>query len=90
MADNDTANARSAPTKKSSFRTRYNAAERRRLALVARLNGLDERRRAHPSFGKAMTLLTRTFREAKLVQRAAILQAADWLIGLIEMGPPFL
>jgi hypothetical protein len=37
-----------------------------------------------------MILLTRTFRDAKLVQRTAILQAADWLIGLIEIGTPFI
>jgi len=89
MADNDTAKAGCGTTKKASFRQRYNATERQRLALVARLNRLDDRRRAHPSFRKAMTLLTRTFRESKLVQRAAILQAADWLISLIEMGTPF-
>lgn len=72
-----------------SFRQRYNNAECRRLALVARLKRLGERGRAHPCFGKAMTLLTRTYRDARLVQRAAILQAADWLISLIEMGAPF-
>ena len=69
----------------ASFRQRYDATEQRRLALLDRLNKLGAHGRAHPSFRKAMTLLTRTFRDAKLVQRAAILQAADWLI-LIACG----
>jgi hypothetical protein len=82
--------APTSPQKSASFRRRYDDAERRRLALVARLNNLGARGRAHPSFRKAMILLTRTFRDAKLVQRTAILQAADWLIGLIEIGTPFI
>jgi hypothetical protein len=44
--------------------------------------------RAHPSASRAQKLLTSTFRKAKLAQRAAILQAAEWLIALIEMTPP--
>lgn len=79
-----------APARKAGFRTRYDAMERRRLELVARLNALGERGPTHPMFGKAMTLLTRSFRKAKLVQRAAVLQAAEWMINLIEMGPPML
>lgn len=86
----DHANSRSSSRRLASFRRRYDDAERQRLALVERLNRLGDRGRAHPSFRRAMTLLTRTFREAKLVQRAAILQAADWLIRLIEIGTPFL
>jgi hypothetical protein len=74
---------------KASFRKRYDATERQRLALLERLNRLGQHGRAHPSFRKATTLLTRTFRNARLVQRAAILQAAEWLIGLIENGTPF-
>lgn len=83
------ANSPSSSRRPASFRQRYNDAERQRLALIERLNRLGDRGRAHPSFRRAMTLLTRTFREAKLVQRAAILQAADWLISLIEIGAPF-
>lgn len=87
MTDNDTTNNPSAaPVRKASFRQRYDDVERQRLALIDRLNKLGDHGRTHPSFRKAMTLLTRTFRDAKLVQRAAILQAADWLIRLIEIG----
>jgi hypothetical protein len=78
------------PARKAGFRKRYDAMERRRLELLARLNALGQRGPAHPMFGKAMTLLTRSFRKAKLVQRAAVLQAAEWAINLIEMGPPML
>lgn len=91
MADeNTTQTAAAARATKASFRQRYNDTERQRLAMLDRLNRLGHHGRAHPSFRRAMTLLTRTFRNAKLVQRAAILQAADWLISLIEIGTPFL
>jgi hypothetical protein len=78
------------PAPKAGFRRRYDAMERRRLDLVARLNALGERGPTHPTVGKAMTLLTRCLRKAKPVQRAAVLQAAEWMINLIEMGPPML
>lgn len=88
MTANDAAPPAAQPDRKIGFRRRYDAMERRRLALVARLNALGERGPAHPMFAKAMTLLTRSFRKARLVQRAAVLQAAEWTINLIEMGPP--
>lgn len=74
------------PASKMSFRKRYDELERRRAALIERLNRLGEHGRKHPSSRKAMTLLNQTFRKASIVQRVAILQAADWLIGLIEVG----
>ncbi len=76
----------SGPAAKATFRQRYDDLERRRELLIARLNGLGEHGRAHPSSRKAMILLNRTFRGASIVQRVAILQAADWLISLIECG----
>lgn len=68
------------------FRKRYDNLEKQRQQLLARLNNLGELGRAHPSFRKAQILLNRTFRNATIVQRAAILQAANWLIGLIEVS----
>ena len=50
----------------------------------ARLEGLGERARHNPGYARARTLLNTTFRKAKLVQRAAILEAADWLIAVID------
>ena len=38
----------------------------------------------HPALGRARTLLNTTFRKASLVQRAAVLKAADWLIMMID------
>jgi hypothetical protein len=35
-----------------------------------------------------MTLLTSTFRRASLAQRAAVLEAAAWLIEVLEKLPP--
>lgn len=77
---------RQAPKKASasSFRSRYDALERRREELMARLAALGEKASQHPAHGRARTLLNSTFRKADLVQRAAILEAADWLIRLLD------
>ncbi len=77
----DPAPARRVP----SFRQRYEALEIRRQELMARLGRLDEEARRSPSYARAMTLLNATFRKSKLVQRAAVLQAAQWLIDLAEL-----
>jgi hypothetical protein len=69
-----------------NFGKRYDALERRRTALIARLDNLGAFARAHPSSRKALILLNQKFRKADIVQRVALLQAADWLIGLIEFG----
>jgi hypothetical protein len=68
----------------ASFRTRYDALEKRRDELVARLAALGATASPHPALGRARTLLNTTFRKATLVQRAAILEAADWLITMID------
>ena len=75
---------------KLTFRQRYDALERDRLTLIERLKQTGEAGRRHPSARKATTLLNRTFRNASIVQRVAILQAADWLISVIEIGSPML
>jgi hypothetical protein len=72
------------PGQPKTFRARYDALEQRRTELLVRLEGLGERARQNPGYAGARTLLNATFRKAKLVQRAAILQAADWLIGIID------
>ena len=71
-------------TRASSFRARYDALEQRRDELMARLAALGEKTGPHPAQGRARTLLNATFRKASLVQRAAILEAADWLITLLD------
>ena len=70
--------------RRPSFRARYDDLEVRRTQLIARLRTLDAKARASPSCARAATLLNATFRKSKLVQRAAVLQAAQWLIDLAE------
>jgi hypothetical protein len=66
------------------FRERYDELETHRAALVARLISLGEAGQRHPGYKRAFTLLNVTFRRAKLAQRLAVLQAATWLIDLLE------
>jgi len=68
----------------ASFRARYDALEARRDELMARVAALAERAGPHPAHGRARTLLGTQFRKASLVQRAAVLEAADWLITVLD------
>ncbi len=75
------------PTTASSrktFRQRYDELETRRAALIARLNGFGETARQHPAYARALKLLNDTFRKGRLAQRLAVLEAAAWLINLLE------
>ena len=67
-----------------NFRQRYQEAEARRVAMLDRLNKLDDEARSHPAYRRALVLLNDRFRDAKIVQRIAILQAAEWLIDVLE------
>ena len=69
---------------RADFRTRYDEIEARRAALVARLTSLGEADQRHPGYQRAFTLLNATFRRSKLTQRLAVLQAAAWLIDILE------
>ena len=69
---------------RATFRSRYDALEQRRAELIARLGALGDKAAAHPAHGRARTLLNTTFRKATLVQRAAVLEAADWLITILD------
>jgi hypothetical protein len=68
----------------ATFKQRYEEAERRRAAIMQRLAGLNEKARAHPGYRRASTLLNQTFRKASVAQRLATLQAAEWLIEVLE------
>jgi hypothetical protein len=68
----------------ATFRARYDDLEKRREELMARLAMLSKTGSPHPAMGRARTLLNTTFRKASLVQRAAVLEAADWLIMMID------
>jgi hypothetical protein len=72
------------PQPRSGFRERYDELEVYRSALVARLRSLGETGQQHPGYKRALKLLNDTFRKARLAQRLAILQAAAWLIDVLE------
>ncbi|MGZ9126001.1 MAG: hypothetical protein ACXW48_23455 [Candidatus Binatia bacterium] len=58
--------------------------EARRETLIARLRSLGVNAKAHPGYRRALTLLNDTFRKEKLAQRMAVLEAAAWLIDILE------
>ena len=69
---------------KVSFKQRYDEAERRRAFLLQRLAGLGKAARVHPAYRRTLTLLNQTFRKAPVGKRLATLQAAEWLIDVLE------
>ena len=69
---------------RGDFRRRYADVEARRIELIDRLRMLGADAQAHPGYKRASTLLNATFRRSKLTQRLAILQAATWLIDVLE------
>lgn len=69
---------------RGDFRQRYDEVESRRGELIERLNNLGDGARAHPGYKRALKLLNETFRKSKLAQRLAVLQAAAWLIDILE------
>jgi hypothetical protein len=72
------------PSARGNFRQRYDDLEQRRAALVERLTTLGESARLHAGYRHALKLLNDTFRKASLAQRLAVLQAAAWLIDVLE------
>ena len=69
---------------RATFRQRYDELETQRTALMARLAGLGSAAQQHPGYKRALKLLNDTFRKSKLAQRLAVLQAAAWLIDVLE------
>jgi hypothetical protein len=72
------------PAAPRNFRARYDDLEAKRTALVARLEMIGGKTPKHPGYRRALTLLNDTFRKSKLAQRVAVLQAATWLIDVLE------
>ena len=66
------------------FRKRYDELEAKRVELLGRLGKLGDAGRKHSGFDSALKLLNVQFRRATLVQRAAVLQSAAWMIDLLE------
>ena len=76
--------AKAAAPTRASFRKRYDDLEAKRGALIARLRMLGGISRQHPGYKRALTLLNGTFRKSKVAQRLAVLEAAAWLIDVLE------
>jgi hypothetical protein len=76
--------SKASPPPHGNFRQRYDELETQRSELVSRLRMLSKTARPHPGYKRALTLLNVTFRKAKFAQRLAVLQAAAWLIDLLE------
>jgi len=70
--------------KRQSFRQRYDELEERRAELSTRLHLLGESAQQHPAHRRALKLLNDIYRREKLPQRLAVLQAAAWLIDVLE------
>ncbi len=70
--------------KRKSFRQRYDELELRRAELSARLHTLGEAAQSHPGYKRALKLLNDIYRKEKLAGRLAVLQAAAWLIDILE------
>jgi len=68
----------------ASFRKRYDEAEAQREKLITRLSSLGSAATRHPGYRRARKLLNDAFRQSSLAQRVAILQAASWLIDVLE------
>lgn len=77
-----TANASVQPS--GDFRGRYDAVEAQRDKLIARLAALGDKAQSHPGHKRARTLLNDTFRKVKLAKRAAVLEAAAFMIEVLE------
>ena len=69
---------------RGNFRHRYDELEAKRVALMARLEMIGGKAQKHPGYKRVLTLLNDTFRKSKLAQRLAVLQAASWLIDVLE------
>jgi hypothetical protein len=72
------------PAARPTFRQRYDELEERRAELSARLQSLGEAAQRHPGYKRALKLLNDIYRREKLPQRLAVLQAAAWLIDVLE------
>jgi hypothetical protein len=69
---------------KQSFRRRFENLEARREQLLARLASIGDSAKQHPGHRRALSLLNASFRRASVAQRVAVLQAAEWLIQVLE------
>ena len=82
--------ARPSQAARKTFRQRYDDLEAQRADLVARLQRLSAASKQHPAYKRALKLLNEIYRREKLARRFAVLNAASWLINLLEDLTTFL
>lgn len=75
------------PTLRGKFDQCFDELEARRNDLMARLVRLGKYGRRNLGYKNALNLLNDKFRKSKLPQRMAVLQAAAWLIDILERSP---
>ena len=80
----DKALPKAPPRQRQRFRQRYDELEGRRAELSVRLHQLGESAQRHPGYKRVLKLLNDIYRREKLPQRLAVLQAAAWLIDILE------
>lgn len=64
------------------------AMEQDRVILLKRLQNLDPRMKDKPGYRTALSLLNSKFRKASLSARVAVLQAATFMVEVLEKVPP--
>lgn len=67
----------------------YARLERRRQSLQQRLERVRPVAKASAAYRTAHTLLGRKYLQASLTARVAVLQAAEFMVRLLETPPPF-
>lgn len=67
---------------------RHNTLEARREALLMRLQNLDEAAKSSRGYRSSLVLLNQKYRKASLAARLGILQAAAFMIEVLELLPP--
>jgi hypothetical protein len=66
----------------------HNTLEARREALLMRLQNLDEVAKSSRGYRSTLVLLNQKYRKATLAARLGILQAATFMIEVLELLPP--
>jgi hypothetical protein len=61
--------------------------EAERESLLRRLAHLDTRAKSRPGYRTALTLLNSKFRKSTLAARATVLQAASFMVEILEKLP---
>jgi hypothetical protein len=71
----------------ANFREQITLAEARRAEILVRLENMPDPIRRHPAYGNVRELLGPRYAKAKIAQRFAVLQSAEWLINVLEALP---